>query len=372
MAVGRAKERHVEESGYATEVSNRSGADDLFQGSGGESGEGGGAPPGSGGTRGTDCVFTRTVPLAILLPGGGCDAIRTGRADTRPEHGDYGKDRAGNGHGGGGKSVRAARGGRVSQYGGGAERRRHADGAIPEDAYSGRPAVLREVLLHSGRPGLSELRDGVRADWGPGVLESMVPGGGAADGVSRGGDSVLSHGHRLASAREGARGGDATGCLADGAAGARDRQRGVRGGGEPHWVRGAAGERPGVLGPLLRGRSVWRGGGRSRERPGRDAGGGVRPGAGRTSAAGLAVFPRPAYRRLRRPDVALARQSIDDAICFRTPFCRACRRQRGGTSIRLRNPNSELNQPQECRGPTGHERDAGVVVWDPMRASRSE
>src|SRR2546430_11224913 len=43
-------------------------------------------------------------------------------------------------------------------------RRREPPRALPEDAHSRRPALLREVLLHAGRPRLPGVRHRTRAD----------------------------------------------------------------------------------------------------------------------------------------------------------------------------------------------------------------
>ena len=90
--------------------------------------------------------------------------------------------------------------------------------------------------------------------------------------------------------------------LGDDDAVARDRQRRVR--------RRAQSRRPrrraGVLGRLVRRRSQRQRAGQGRPRTGGDADGRVRPGPDRRGPHALAVLPRPADRRLRRPDQAVS------------------------------------------------------------------
>ena len=75
--------------------------------------------------------------------------------------------------------------GRLPQHRGRPRRRRRGRGPLPQDAHPGRPALLREVLLHARRPRLPGLRHRSRADRHAGLLGPVVPGGGAADGAAR-------------------------------------------------------------------------------------------------------------------------------------------------------------------------------------------
>ena len=73
-------------------------------------------------------------------------------------------------------AVRAARGGPVSQHGGGHRHRRRNRGAVSQDAHPRRSAVLREVLLHARRSRVSEFRHAVRPHRRAGVLGPVVSG----------------------------------------------------------------------------------------------------------------------------------------------------------------------------------------------------
>ncbi len=99
--------------------------------------------------------------------------------------------------------LRAAGRGRLPQQPGRDRRRRDRRGDLPEDAHPGRPVVLREVLLHAGRPGVPGLRHPGGAHRRPHLLGPVVSRGRAAHGARRGGGPVLPDGHRLASPREG-------------------------------------------------------------------------------------------------------------------------------------------------------------------------
>ena len=63
-------------------------------------------------------------------------------------------------------------------------RRRHAPRHLPEDAHPGRPALLREILLHARRPRLSRLADEVRQDRRADLLGPVVSRGRAAHGAA--------------------------------------------------------------------------------------------------------------------------------------------------------------------------------------------
>src|SRR5690606_39121244 len=136
-----------------------------------------------------------------------------------------------------------------------------------------------------------------------GVLGPVVPGGGPAHRAGRRPGAGLPDRDRLGDGRAARVGGRRARRLGDRPARPRDRQRRVRGGGEPDRCRGPAH----LLGPVVRGRPV-----RARHRarvggPRRDAGRGLRPRARRGGAARLAVPARPAHRRVRRPAEAPAR-----------------------------------------------------------------
>ena len=65
-------------------------------------------------------------------------------------------------------------------------------GEIPQDAYSGRSALLRKILFHAGRSGISEFRYAVWANWCPNLLGPVVSRGRAGDGVGRRAGDFLS------------------------------------------------------------------------------------------------------------------------------------------------------------------------------------
>ena len=90
---------------------------------------------------------------AVFLPDRGPRAVCRGRADSRSEHG--GARRRGQETRRGHRRValRAAGRGPLSQHGGRVRRRRLVPGHVSQDAHPGRPAVLREILFHAGRPG---------------------------------------------------------------------------------------------------------------------------------------------------------------------------------------------------------------------------
>ena len=130
-------------------------------------------------------------------------------------------------------AVRAPRCRRVSQHRGHSRFRRKSRRHLPQDAYSRRSALLREVLLHAGRSRVQELRHWLRQIWHAGVLGPVVSRGRAADRSAGRERAVLSHGDRVASRREGAIWRGAVRCLAHHSARARHRQRSVCRGAEP-------------------------------------------------------------------------------------------------------------------------------------------
>src|SRR5208337_2417202 len=155
---------------------------------------------------------------------------------------------------------------------------RGVPGKIPEDAYTGRSAVLREILFCAGGFGIFEFRYEVRADRGADLLGPVVSGGFTDHGDARGASDFLPDEHWMAPAREGGVRGGAIGCLADDTTSACGGEWGLCGGGEPRGVRGEAGERrcgAGVLGEFVCGGPVWGGGGRGVAGEGRDIGDGV-------------------------------------------------------------------------------------------------
>jgi len=143
------------------------------------------------------------------------DATQFELAEAIPgRHGDYGKDRAETA-----PVVVASVFERRAAACITIRRRAERDGTLwdlPEDAYTGRPAVLREVLLHAGRPGLPNFETAY-GRIGSGVLDQCTRA--ARLTAMQGRRFCLPDGHRLASTGEGKRGKRATGCLADGAAG---------------------------------------------------------------------------------------------------------------------------------------------------------
>src|ERR1700674_3310708 len=240
------------------------------------------------------------VPVAIFLPRREGGAVRPGGGNSWTDDGElYGPGpRAGSGDHRVG--IRTARGGGLSQYGGGDRRRRVVVGAVPQDAHPGRSVVLRKILLHAGGPGVPVLRYALCAAGAAGVLGPVVSGSGAAGGAGRRAGAVLPDGDRLAPRGEGGARRGAARCVAHHPTLTRHRQRALRGGGEPGWIRRASRERAGILGRVVCGRSIRAGAGGGVRRPRRDADCGVRPAAHRRSAAQLAVPARPAHRRLRR------------------------------------------------------------------------
>ncbi len=136
------------------------------------------------------------------------------------------------GRGGRRVALREARDRPVSQHRRHHRCRWHAAGNLPEDAYPGRSAVLRKVLLHARRSGLPRVRHEVRPHRDAGLLGSVVSRSGASGGAHRRQHSVLSDRYRLASGGEGRMGRGPARCVAHGPARARHRQWHLRGGGE--------------------------------------------------------------------------------------------------------------------------------------------
>ena len=82
--------------------------------------------------------------------------------------------------------------GPLPQHRGDHRRRRHVSRQVPEDAHPGRPALLREVLLHARRPRLPRVADALREDRRLRLLGSMVSRSRAAHRARRRADSFLS------------------------------------------------------------------------------------------------------------------------------------------------------------------------------------
>ena len=76
--------------------------------------------------------------------------------------------------------LRAPRRGPVPQHGGHHRRRRRDRRALPQDAHPRRPALLREVLLHAGRPRLRGGRDALRTRGNVDLLGPVVSRGRSA------------------------------------------------------------------------------------------------------------------------------------------------------------------------------------------------
>ena len=130
-------------------------------------------------------------------------ALRSGRADSWAVDGAAGRGGPQGSRRHRRLALRAAGGGALSQHGGHAECRWGHRRRLSQDAHSGRSALLREVLLHAGRSGLSGRGYGLWARGHAGLLGSVVSRGRAADRVAGRGGAVLSDGHRLASGGKG-------------------------------------------------------------------------------------------------------------------------------------------------------------------------
>ena len=128
----------------------------------------------------------RFFELAEPIPGPEHRAARPTRRGTRRRHHRL--------------AVREARRGPLPQHRRGHRRRRPLPGQVSEDAHPGRPALLREVLFHARRPGLSRLADPLRQDRRADLLGPVVSRGRAADRAARGAEILFyPDRHRLAS-----------------------------------------------------------------------------------------------------------------------------------------------------------------------------
>ena len=125
------------------------------------------------------------LPIALLLPAGGPGDLRPGRAGARPDHASARRGRAPARRGHRRSRLRAARPRPLPQQRGRDRRRRADRRALPQDAHPRRPGLLREVLLHAGRPRVSRLRHRRGTDRGAHLLGPVVSGGSAPGGARR-------------------------------------------------------------------------------------------------------------------------------------------------------------------------------------------
>src|ERR1035441_9771142 len=247
--------------------------------------------------RRSDYLRRGTIPVAVLLPDRGPRRLRSGRVHSRPHHGELYQAGRRTQCGAGRLGVRAAHGGRVSQYGGGHRCLWRAARAVPQDAHSRRSAVLREVLFHAGRPGLPLLRHALCAHRAADLLGPMVSRSGPPGGPRWRADSVVSDGHRIPPFRR-LRGRHTAECMGDHPALSRHRQWRLRGQRESRGPRRSRRRGPHVLGRVLRERSTGPHARQGRRCRG-DADCGMRSARHRIGAPQLAVPARPPDGRLR-------------------------------------------------------------------------
>ena len=178
-------------------VSDRPGPDALRRGSRPEPREGPRAHRGGGPARGAHRLPAGAVPLALLLPERGRRALRAGGADPGPVDGAPRRWRPRCG-----VAIVASlfekRAAGLYHNTAVAIDRTAGSRPLPQDAHPRRSALLREVLLHAGRPRLPLLRARARRSRVAGVLGPVVSRGGAADGAGGRRDPLLSDGDRLA------------------------------------------------------------------------------------------------------------------------------------------------------------------------------
>ena len=174
------------------------GADDRPAVEGGQRGQGD-RPHRRGRRRGCERRLpARAVRRPVSVPERRPSPLRRSGADSRPdERGAGGRGPASTASWSSARSSSAARRA-VPQHGRGVRRRRLAGRHVSQDAHPRRSAVLREVLFHARRSGLSQLSTRVTADRRLRLLGPVVSRGGPAHGADRRGDHLLSHGHRLA------------------------------------------------------------------------------------------------------------------------------------------------------------------------------
>ena len=169
----------------ADALSPGAGADALHRGPGGEPGHRDRPHPRRRESGRWCGVPAGALPHRVLLPAGGCRAVRSRRARPWSHH------RGPRGRGPGGQrgrhrvALRAACARRLPQHRRRARRGRPDRGPLPQDAHPGRSALLREVLLHARRPGLRRGRHPRRPDRHAGVLGPVVSRGRAPDGPRR-------------------------------------------------------------------------------------------------------------------------------------------------------------------------------------------
>ena len=92
-------------------------------------------------------------------------SVRPGSAHSRPGHKPAGRAGEATAHRPDRLAIREARAGRVSQHRRPLRRGRNSARPLSQDAHSRRPALLREVLLHSRRSRLPRLRHQLSAAW---------------------------------------------------------------------------------------------------------------------------------------------------------------------------------------------------------------
>ena len=126
-----------------------------------------------------------TAQRSVLLPARIGGRVRPGRNHSRPEHRAPGPAGQAARRGAGQLAVREARDRPVPQHRGGVRRRRLDRRQVPQDAHPGRSGLLREVLLHPGRPRLRADRYLGRPPRRDGVLGPVVSGRRAPDGAGR-------------------------------------------------------------------------------------------------------------------------------------------------------------------------------------------
>jgi hypothetical protein len=125
---------------------------------------------------------------------------------------------------------------------------------IPDD-----PSYYEKFYFTPGRSRVSASFPRSSATWACSSAGISGSRSRAPHGPARGRRDFLSHGHRLAPGRKAEHGACPAGCLANGSARARHRQRRVRGGRQPRGIGNPAGPtRPGVLGHELFLRSAGR------------------------------------------------------------------------------------------------------------------
>ena len=194
---------------------------------------------------------------------------------------------------------------------------------VPQDAHPGRPALLREVLLHAGRPGLPQLRYAFRprgARWCAGTSGIRRRPGWPRWAARRCSSTrPRSAGTRPRKAEYGAAQHDAWRTI--------QRAHAIANG-----VYVAAVNRVGYEGPPEHGLEFWGGSfvadpfgvdpGRRLARSGRDPDRGVRPAPHRGRPPQLAVPARPPHRRLRADSEAGDRLKSEHAARARLPHAR--------------------------------------------------